>query len=93
MEEVEEIGGRIQLWDEPQSKTREMTWCNDSNDEGAIRIITPIPKDATTVTVTDSGTKSDEFHTIICPSCGHQIEFQDQVFFLLIYIMYYLSFC
>lgn len=82
---MEGIGGRrIQLWDEPQSKTREMTWCNDSDDnERAIRIISPpIPKDATAILTTTEGTKAtDEFGTITCPSCGHRIEFQDQVLY------------
>ncbi|XP_048327747.2 NAC domain-containing protein 73 [Ziziphus jujuba] len=52
-----------------------MTWCNDSDDERAIQIITTTSNDAS---VTISQTKNDEFRTVTCPSCGHHIEFQDQ---------------
>lgn len=79
IEEVEEIGSRrIELWYETQNRSnREMTWCNDPDDERAIQIITTTSNDAS---VTISETKNDEYRTVTCPSCGHHIEFQDQVF-------------
>ncbi|KAG6618257.1 hypothetical protein I3842_Q116600 [Carya illinoinensis] len=52
-----------------------MTWCNDSDDERALQIITSTTPQESSV---DLDTKTDEVRTITCPSCGHDIEFQDQ---------------
>lgn len=55
-----------------------MTWCNDSDEERGIELVAPTITPATNNTlVTD--TKQTENRTITCPSCGHNIEFQDQV--------------
>ena len=35
-----------------------------------------------------TSTSADDLRTIICPSCGHQIEFQDQVFLFLLIFLY-----
>lgn len=72
MDEVEEITRKFGVWNEPQAKSsREiMTWCNDSDDERAIQIITPPPPNTN---------NNNEFRNITCPSCGHHIELQDQV--------------
>ncbi|BAT73683.1 hypothetical protein LR48_Vigan01g054900 [Vigna angularis] len=54
-----------------------MTWCNDSDEERGIELVAPTVTPATNNTlVTD--TKQTENRTITCPSCGHNIEFQDQ---------------
>ncbi|KAG7962385.1 hypothetical protein I3843_09G064200 [Carya illinoinensis] len=50
-----------------------MTWCNDSDDERALQIISSTPKETSVL-----DPKPDELRTITCPSCGHNIEFQDQ---------------
>ncbi|KAL5575351.1 hypothetical protein UlMin_017050 [Ulmus minor] len=50
-----------------------MTWCNESDEERAIHLISPISKEASV-----ANTKPTDFKTITCPSCGHHIEFQDQ---------------
>lgn len=50
-----------------------MTWCNDSDDERALQIIAPPPRENSDLT-----TRTDEIRTMTCPSCGHNIEFQDQ---------------
>ncbi|XP_041026147.1 NAC domain-containing protein 73-like [Juglans microcarpa x Juglans regia] len=50
-----------------------MTWCNDSDDERALQIISSTPKETSVL-----DPKTDELRTITCPSCGHDIEFQDQ---------------
>ncbi|XP_062162945.1 NAC domain-containing protein 73-like [Alnus glutinosa] len=51
-----------------------MTWCNDSDDERGLHIITPTPKENSDLIAA----RTDEIRTITCPSCGHNIEFQDQ---------------
>ncbi|XP_020214029.1 NAC domain-containing protein 73 [Cajanus cajan] len=57
-----------------------MTWCNESDEERGIGVVTPTITPTTTnntlVSVTDP--KPTEIRTINCPSCGHNIEFQDQ---------------
>lgn len=60
-----------------------MTWCNDSDEERGIDqlvapTITPTSTNNTTV-LTDHRTKASEIRTLTCPSCGQNIEFQDQV--------------
>ncbi|KAJ9168789.1 hypothetical protein P3X46_020278 [Hevea brasiliensis] len=51
-----------------------MTWCNNNSvDERAIHLITASPKETTVI-----DPKIDEFRTLTCPSCGHNIELQDQ---------------
>ena len=83
--EVEDLEEKFELWDETQSKSREiMTWCNESVEERAnIHLITaPTSNDATTTTLatnTKTTTADQPRSTITCPSCGHHIEFQDQV--------------
>jgi len=61
-----------------------MTWCNDSDDQDrGIELITStvIPGTSNESTlVTDDDTKPTGVRTLTCPSCGHNIEFQDQVF-------------
>lgn len=88
---LEEIEEKFELWDETQSKSREiMTWCNESDEERAnIHIITPTSNDAATTTLvnnTETSTAADQprstITTITCPSCGQHIEFQDQVIFI-----------
>ncbi|KAL5162904.1 NAC domain-containing protein 73 [Glycine soja] len=59
-----------------------MTWCNDSDEERGIDqlvapTITPTSTNNTTV-LTDHRTKASEIRTLTCPSCGQNIEFQDQ---------------
>ena len=51
-----------------------MTWCNDSDEERGIQLLAP-----TITPATNNNTKQTENRTITCPSCGHNIEFQDQV--------------
>jgi hypothetical protein len=84
---VEGTIGKIQFWDGHESKAEDMTWCNDSDDERALHIIAPTPKENSNLTE-----RTDEIRTITCPSCGHNIEFQDQVinfyFYLFLYILY-----
>ncbi|KAJ8761506.1 hypothetical protein K2173_001640 [Erythroxylum novogranatense] len=51
-----------------------MTWCNNNSvEERAIQLVTAESQENT---VLDS--KSDETRSITCPSCGHNIPFQDQ---------------
>nr|ALC79040.1 NAC transcription factors 63 [Manihot esculenta] len=51
-----------------------MTWCNNNSvDERAIQLITANPKENTVI-----DTKIDELRTLTCPSCGHNIQLQDQ---------------
>ncbi|XAR59188.1 hypothetical protein NMG60_11014889 [Bertholletia excelsa] len=50
-----------------------MTWCNDSTDERPIQIFSPSSKE---IRVFDGQANSNG--TITCPSCGHNIELQDQ---------------
>ncbi|XP_030973029.1 NAC domain-containing protein 73-like [Quercus lobata] len=53
-----------------------MTWCNDSDDYRALQIITATSKENTNVL---NPPKTDDIrNTITCPSCGQDIEFQDQ---------------
>ncbi|TKY59211.1 NAC domain-containing protein 73 [Spatholobus suberectus] len=54
-----------------------MRWCNDSDEEGGIELVTPTITPTTNNTVV-TDTKPTEIRTITCPSCGHNIEFQDQ---------------
>lgn len=104
---MEEIGEKIilELWDETQSKnikitTRSsaaeiMTWCNDqSDDERAIHHLISNDHDHNTslsVTKTTPTTSADEFRTITCPSCGHHIQLQDQVFFFFFFCPLFVS--
>ncbi len=89
---MEETSGKIEFWDGHESKTKEMTWCNDSDDDRALQIITPTPKENSNVL----DPKTDEIRTITCPSCGHDIDFQDQVkyfnFCLCLFDYYYYFF-
>ncbi|CAL5346090.1 unnamed protein product [Camellia sinensis] len=67
--EVEGTGERNSVWDGHKSKTREiMTWCNDSQ-----IISTTSSKENLAIDA-----KTDENTIITCPSCGHNIELQDQ---------------
>ncbi|XP_028101430.1 NAC domain-containing protein 73-like [Camellia sinensis] len=72
--EVEEIGERNHLWGGRKSKTREMTWHNDSEDESAIQIVSPSPQQNRVIDAEEAG----EVRFITCPSCGHNIELQDR---------------
>ncbi|XP_052200867.1 NAC domain-containing protein 73-like [Diospyros lotus] len=51
-----------------------MRWCNDSDDQRAIQIISP--SSGETRTLIDA--KPDQTRFITCPSCGHNIELHDQ---------------
>ena len=67
-----------------------MTWCNNSNDDRALQLVTAAAetsaiKEPAVVTVAAaaaaaavSDTKIHQPPTIICPSCGHNIPYQDQ---------------
>jgi len=55
-----------------------MTWCNDSDEERGIELLAPTLTPTTNNTLL-TDTKPSENRTITCPSCGHNIEFQDQV--------------
>nr|QSD99898.1 NAC family transcription factor [Melilotus albus] len=59
-----------------------MKWCNDSDDQDrGIELITStvIPRTSNESTlVNDDDTKPTQVRTLTCPSCGHNIEFQDQ---------------
>ncbi|KAL5054183.1 hypothetical protein RYX36_034865 [Vicia faba] len=58
-----------------------MTWCNDSSDQDrGIELITSsaIPRTRNESTLITDETKSTRTRTLTCPSCGHNIEFQDQ---------------
>jgi hypothetical protein len=81
---VEGTIGQIQFWDGHESKTKEMTWCNDSDDERGLHIITPTPKENSDLIAA----RTDEIRTITCPSCGNNIEFQDQasIYFIIYYM-------
>ncbi|KAI4296814.1 hypothetical protein L6164_036737 [Bauhinia variegata] len=54
-----------------------MTWCNDSDEERAIEITTPTATPRASNTALNDP-KATEIRTITCPSCGHNIEFQEQ---------------
>ena len=93
---VEEVGeesrSRIQLCDGNKiSRTREMTWCNNPDDDRALLLVTAAatkePAVAATTAVSDS--KTQEIRIIICPSCGHNIPYQDQVHILIIINLLY----
>ncbi|KAJ9690532.1 hypothetical protein PVL29_012933 [Vitis rotundifolia] len=72
--EVEEPGEEIPVWDGHRGSTTGMTWCNDSDDERAIQIISTSCEDKSVI----DAKADDILRTLTCPSCGHQIEFQDQ---------------
>ncbi|XVE88114.1 hypothetical protein DITRI_Ditri19aG0042100 [Diplodiscus trichospermus] len=59
-----------------------MTWCNNPDDDRAFQLVTAAATKeldvAATATATVSDSKIQEIRTIICPSCGHNIPFQDQ---------------
>lgn len=57
-----------------------MTWCNNnSEDERVIQLVTSNPKEDTF----DVAAKTEEIRRINCPSCGHNFEIQDQVYYTL----------
>ena len=64
-----------------------MTWCNNPDDDRALQLVTaaatkePSVTVATTAVVLDS--KTHEISTIICPSCGYNLPYQDQVHILI----------
>ncbi|KAK6283850.1 hypothetical protein POUND7_002802 [Theobroma cacao] len=53
-----------------------MTWCNNSDDDKALQLVTAA--DSTKEPASVSDTKTDDIRIIICPSCGHNIPYQDQ---------------
>ncbi|XP_060202822.1 NAC domain-containing protein 73-like [Lycium barbarum] len=53
-----------------------MPWCNESNDQESLQII-KVPLEGKSVIVT-STLVDHQVRKIICPSCGHNIELQDQ---------------
>ncbi|KAI4306437.1 hypothetical protein L6164_029714 [Bauhinia variegata] len=54
-----------------------MTWCNDSDEERAIEIITPTATPRASSTALNDP-KINQIRTITCPSCGHNIQCQEQ---------------
>ena len=88
---MEETRGKIEFWDGNESKNKEMTWCNDSDDDRALQIITATSKENTNVL---DPPKTDYIrNTITCPSCGQEIEFQDQVhIFIILYFFFFFFF-
>ncbi|PIN15618.1 hypothetical protein CDL12_11725 [Handroanthus impetiginosus] len=50
-----------------------MTWYDNHDEEKALRIISPNKEN-----ITFSSSRSEQFKSIICPSCGHTIKPQDQ---------------
>lgn len=62
-----------------------MTWCNDSDDQDrGIQLITStfirrIVSNETDLVTHDTKLPT-QIRTLTCPSCGHNIQFQDQVF-------------
>ena len=69
LKEVEEIEEKNWIWDEHETEAREMTWCNNSEGEREIQIISP---DNSSHEVID--TKSKETKDFTCPSCGHMFD-------------------
>ncbi|XP_022715823.1 NAC domain-containing protein 73-like [Durio zibethinus] len=61
-----------------------MTWCNNPGDDRALQLVTAGATEDPTVSVAASASaavsesKIHEIPTIICPSCGHNIPYQDQ---------------
>ncbi|XVE51398.1 hypothetical protein DITRI_Ditri02bG0037000 [Diplodiscus trichospermus] len=62
-----------------------MTWCNNPDDDRALQLVTAAAtKEPSSFTFTASATaavsssKIHEIPTIVCPSCGHNIPYQDQ---------------
>ncbi|CAL0309315.1 unnamed protein product [Lupinus luteus] len=57
-----------------------MTWCNDSDEERGIEIesITPTIIPRANNNNTRAIKLTEDIRTITCPSCGHNIQFQDQ---------------
>jgi flagellar basal body-associated protein FliL len=71
-----ETTGKIPLWNENKRNTIEMTWCsNNSVYERAIQLATSSSKEDAFVEA-----ETNEIRRITCPSCGHNFEFQDQVY-------------
>lgn len=64
-----------------------MTWCNNPDDDArAIKLVAAATKEpslAVAATSAASYTKIHEIQTIICPSCGFNIPYQDQVLHVL----------
>ncbi|XVF25741.1 hypothetical protein REPUB_Repub13aG0239800 [Reevesia pubescens] len=81
---VEEVGeggrSKIQLCDGNKiRRTTEMTWCNNSDDDRALQLVTATAaKEPSTPSASVSDSKINEIPTIVCPSCGHNIPYQDQ---------------
>ncbi|KAF8411120.1 hypothetical protein HHK36_003659 [Tetracentron sinense] len=63
--EVEETGEENSTWNGHKNKTREMAWCNDSDNEIAIERSSPA--------------STEESRPRTCPSCGHKIQCKEQV--------------
>ncbi|KAF8409186.1 hypothetical protein HHK36_005260 [Tetracentron sinense] len=75
---TENVGGgeKDSPWNGHKSKTSEMTWCNDCDDDRAI-LERRSPSSSNNAIIAE---KSDEIEnqTTTCPSCGHQIQFKEQ---------------
>lgn len=54
-----------------------MTWCNDCSDESAAIVRKPPPAPTTDNDVTSENQKHND-HIKACPSCGHQIKWQEK---------------
>ncbi|XVF27581.1 hypothetical protein REPUB_Repub14bG0120900 [Reevesia pubescens] len=87
----EEGRSRIQLCDgnkiSRRRRTREMTWCNNPDDDNnnnnrALQLVSAAATNkepsVSVATAAVSDYKIHEIPTIICPSCGHNIPYQDQ---------------
>ncbi|XWS18443.1 hypothetical protein CRYUN_Cryun32bG0044200 [Craigia yunnanensis] len=61
-----------------------MTWCNNPDDDRALLLVTaaatkePAVSVSVAATAAASDSKIQEIQTIICPSCGHNITYEDQ---------------
>lgn len=54
-----------------------MTWCNDCSDESAAIVRKPPPTPIDNDVTSENQKHND--HIKACPSCGHQIKWQEKV--------------
>lgn len=93
---MEEGRGEIANWDGNKKKSREMRWCNNKkidsseDDEGAAAANAIDQLTTSSATNSTSAVRSTDYEirTITCPSCGHIIQFQDQVFIIYISLLH-----
>lgn len=73
---MEEAGKENPVWDGHKRKAKDMTWCNDLNERAHLQIISS-PQENSVI-----NSKTDDVKTLTCPSCGHTIQLQDQVYMI-----------